>query len=56
MLVVTVPPLKNLFHRVILICDESELVGKEHFAIDGCKLPTNASKEWSGTHKELKKK
>ncbi len=48
--------IKNLFHRILLICDDSGLIGKEHFAIDGCKLPTNASKEWSGTHKELKKK
>ena len=28
-------------------------IGKEHFAVDGCKLPSNASKQWSGTHKEL---
>ena len=46
----------NLFHKVLLICDQSGLIGKEHFAIDGCKLPTNASKQWSGTHKELRKK
>ena len=26
------------------------------FAIDGCKLPSNASKEWSGTIEDLKKK
>jgi hypothetical protein len=26
------------------------------FAIDGCKLPSNASKEWSGTIDDLKKK
>jgi hypothetical protein len=32
------------------------LIGKEHFAIDACKLPTNASKEWSGSHEELKNK
>ena len=38
------------------MCDESGLIGKEHFAIDGCKLPSDASKQWSGTHKELKKK
>jgi transposase len=48
--------IKVLFHRVLLICNESNLIGKEHFAIDGCKLPTNASKEWSGSHKELKNK
>ena len=47
---------KDLFHRILLICDESALVGKEHFAVDGCKLPTDASKEWSGTHSTLEKK
>jgi len=26
------------------------------FAIDGCKLPSNASKEWSGTRTGFKKK
>jgi hypothetical protein len=46
----------QLFHKVLLICDQSGLIGKEHFAIDGCKIPTNASKQWSGTHKELRKK
>lgn len=45
-----------LFHKILLICDQSGLIGKEHFAIDGCKLPTNASKQWSGTHSELRKK
>lgn len=48
--------IKDLFHRILLICDESGLIGKEHFAIDGCKLPTDASKQWSGTHAELEKK
>lgn len=47
---------KALFHRILLICDESGLIGKEHFAIDGCKLPTDASKQWSGKHSELEKK
>jgi hypothetical protein len=27
------------------------LIGKEMFAIDGCKLPSNATKAWSGTKK-----
>ncbi len=48
--------IKELFHKILLICDESGLIGKEHFAIDGCKLPTDASKQWSGTHPELEKK
>ena len=30
-----------------------ERIGREHFAVDGCKLPSNASKQWSGTHREL---
>jgi len=42
-----------LFRDVLLYCTELGLVGKEHFAIDGCKLPSNASKQWSGTHEEL---
>ena len=46
----------TLFQQVLLICDQEGLIGKELFAIDGCKLPSNASKEWSGTHDELKKK
>lgn len=48
--------IEELFQRVLMVCDTSGLIGKEHFAMDGCKLSTNASKQWSGTHKELKKK
>jgi len=36
--------------------DQLGLIGREMFAIDGCKLPSNASKEWSGTHAELRRK
>ncbi|MDH3394283.1 MAG: IS1182 family transposase [Desulfobulbaceae bacterium] len=46
----------KLFKQILLICDEMGLIGKEMFAIDGCKLPSNASKEWSGTKDRLKKK
>ena len=46
----------GLFLEVLMICDEMELIGKEMFAVDGCKLPSNASKEWSGTKGELEKK
>ncbi|WP_260293570.1 IS1182 family transposase [Sedimenticola hydrogenitrophicus] len=46
----------DLFGQIVLMCDQLGLIGKEMFAIDGCKLPSNASKEWSGTHDELKKK
>ena len=46
----------SLFKQVLLMCDELGLIGKDMFAIDGCKLPSNASKDWSGTKAELKKK
>jgi transposase len=43
----------SLFRDVLLFASELGLIGKEHFAVDGCKLPSNASKQWSGTQKEL---
>jgi transposase len=46
----------HLFREVLLVCDDLGLVGKEMFAIDGCKLPSNASKEWSGTKADFEKK
>jgi transposase len=45
-----------LFRNVLMICDELKLIGGDMFAIDGCKLPGNASKSWSGTKWELKQK
>ena len=46
----------NLFLQVLMTCDQMGLIGKEMFAVDGCKMPSNASKEWSGTIEELAKK
>ena len=46
----------QLFLQVLLVCDHQQLIGKEMFAIDGCKLPSNASKERSGTRADFKKK
>jgi len=46
----------DLFEQVLLICDEQGLLGKELFAIDGCKMSSNAAKEWSGTFEELEQK
>ncbi len=43
----------NLFEQVVLICHEQDLIGHDLVAIDGCKLPFNAAKEWSGTLDEL---
>lgn len=48
--------IENLFEQVLLVCHEQGLLGNELFAIDGCKLPSNAAKTWSGTHKELRNK
>jgi transposase len=46
----------HLFRDVLLVCDDLGLIGKEMFAIDGCKLPSNAAKEWSGTRADFEKK
>jgi transposase len=43
----------TLFRDVLLVCDEAGLIGREMFAVDGVKMPSNASKEWSGTRAEL---
>lgn len=43
----------DIFTEVILICDRQGLIGRDMFAIDGLKLPSNASKARSGTHAEL---
>ncbi len=48
--------IEALFNQILLVCHEQGLLGNELFAIDGCKLPSNAAKEWSGTFKELKQK
>ena len=48
--------IQQLFLEILLVCDQAGLIGEEMFAIDGCKLPSNASKEWSGTHADLSKK
>ena len=47
------PQIGALFTQVLLTCDRLGLIGKAMFAIDGVKLPANASKERSGTHAEL---
>jgi transposase len=47
------PEVQALFAQVLMTCDRLGLIGKTMFAIDGVKLPANASKERSGTHAEL---
>lgn len=48
--------IERLFEQILLVCEEQGLLGHELFAIDGCKMSSNASKEWSGTFKELEQK
>ena len=43
----------NLFEQIVLICHQQGLIGHNLIAIDGCKIPSNAAKEWSGTIEEL---
>ncbi len=44
-----------LFKEVLLICDRLGLIGREMFAIDGVKLPSNASKAKSGTRADFQR-
>lgn len=46
----------GIFRHVLQICMELDLIDGSMFAIDGVKMPSNASKEWSGTKADLKKK
>jgi len=48
--------IEPLFTEVLLICDQENLIGHNMFSIDGCKISSNASKEWSGTFEELGRK
>ena len=39
-----------------MICEQENLLGGTFFALDGLKLPGNASKRWSGTLSDISKK
>jgi len=41
------------FTKILSVCYTENLIGKNMFAIDGCKISSNCSKEWSGTKEEL---
>ena len=43
----------DLFTKILAVCYTENLIGKNMFAIDGCKISSNCSKEWSGTKEEL---
>ncbi len=45
-----------LFCDILLVCAQENLLGGTFFAIDGVKLPSNASKESSGRLSDLEKK
>ena len=45
-----------LYCDILLVCEQENLLGGTFFALDGVKLPANASKESSGTISELTKK
>jgi transposase len=45
-----------LFCDILLVCEQENLLGGTFFALDGVKLPSNASKESSGRISDLKKK
>jgi len=45
-----------LFRDVLMVCEEEGLLGGSFFALDGLKLPSNASMDWSGTQAKLQRK
>ncbi len=48
--------ISSVFADVLSVCYTEGLIGKRMFAVDGCKISSNCSKEWSGTKAELRKK
>ena len=45
----------EVFTQVLMICDREGLIGREMFAIDGVKLPSNASKARSGLRADFER-
>lgn len=43
----------GIFSQILYICDRQGLIGREMFAIDGVKLPSNASKAKSGARADF---
>ncbi|MCL2129250.1 MAG: transposase [Treponema sp.] len=46
----------EVFVQVLMYCNELGLIGGENYAIDGLRLPSNASIDMSGTEEQLKKR
>ncbi len=47
------PAIARVFAAVLAVCDHQGLIGREMFALDGVKLPSNASKHRSGTRSDV---
>ena len=47
------PAIGQIFAQVLTICDRQGLIARQMFAIDGVKLPSNASKAKSGKRKDF---
>ena len=45
-----------LFRDILLVCEEEGLLGGTFFALDGCRISSNASKDCSGKISDFKKK
>jgi transposase len=45
----------RIFSQILYLCDRQGLIGREMFAIDGVKLPSNASKAQSGTRADFER-
>jgi len=45
----------RVFAAVLAVCEAQGLIGREMFAIDGVKLPSNASKQRSGTRADFER-
>jgi len=48
-------PIAELFAQVLVVCSRQGLIGRQMFAIDGVKLPSNASKAKSGTRAQFER-
>ena len=46
----------KIFRTILLVCEKEKLLGGTSFSLDGLKLPSNASKDMSGTFTELNHK
>ena len=49
------PDVAHVFAAVLAVCDRQGLIGREMFAIDGVKLPSNTSKRRSGTRADFER-